>query len=53
MKNKDDGIKRCKKCNRVLKDLESIELGYGKICWRKIQNSNNQNVQEKLNLNFK
>lgn len=27
-------MKRCKRCNRVLKNKESIQLGYGKTCYR-------------------
>ncbi|MBA7613598.1 hypothetical protein ES703_20849 [subsurface metagenome] len=28
---------RCKRCNRVLKNPKSIELGYGKTCYRIVQ----------------
>lgn len=26
---------RCKRCHRVLTDLESIEVGYGNTCYKK------------------
>lgn len=29
------GTQRCKRCHRKLKDLQSIELGYGKVCYEK------------------
>ena len=25
-------MKRCKRCNRPLKSIESIQRGYGKVC---------------------
>ena len=30
-------MSNCKKCGRVLTNPKSIELGYGKICYRSIQ----------------
>lgn len=33
----------CKRCNRTLKKPESIQRGYGQICWNKIQGT-----QEKI-----
>jgi len=29
-------MKRCRRCHRVLKDAESIIIGYGPICYKKI-----------------
>ena len=31
-------VPRCDRCNRKLKDPESVERGMGKICYRKHQN---------------
>ena len=28
---------RCKRCHRKLKDLEAVQLGYGKICYEKVK----------------
>ena len=38
---------RCKRCNRVLKNPKSIELGYGKTCYRivKLQENNKPEVK--------
>jgi hypothetical protein len=30
-------MQRCKRCNKPLKDKESIERGYGPGCWEKVQ----------------
>ena len=31
-------IKRCRRCHRELKDEQSKELGFGKICYTKYMN---------------
>ena len=38
--------KVCLRCNRRLKNEEAMRVGYGKVCLRKIQES--QNTQERL-----
>lgn len=49
---------RCLRCNRIIKDPLSIELGYGKICYKKIKKLDEFNLlfkdtfikmEEKLN----
>ena len=32
-------VKRCRRCHRELKDLESRKLGLGKICYNKYTQS--------------
>lgn len=34
--NTQEGVKYCRRCHRKLKDEESKRLGYGKICYSKI-----------------
>ena len=36
-KNISQDIKYCKRCNRKLTDEKSKQLGYGKVCYKKIQ----------------
>lgn len=31
----DEEVKRCKRCNRKLKDEESKQRGFGKLCYKK------------------
>lgn len=35
-----DKVYICKRCHRTLRDEQSIKLGYGKICYRKIKKRN-------------
>ena len=40
--NTSQDIEYCKRCHRKLKDEKSRKLGYGKVCYNKI-NQNNKN----------
>ncbi len=40
VKIKKDKIPVCRRCNRKLKDVESIERGFGIICYRKYMAEN-------------
>lgn len=40
VKIKKDNIPVCRRCNRKLKDTESVERGFGKICYRKYMAEN-------------
>jgi len=35
-------VPRCRRCNRKLKNPESIELGFGSTCYKKIMRSTKQ-----------
>ncbi|GAH35756.1 unnamed protein product [marine sediment metagenome] len=40
---------KCKRCNRVLKNPKSIELGYGKTCYRIVKLQENNKPEVKIN----
>ncbi|MBA7493288.1 hypothetical protein ES702_03846 [subsurface metagenome] len=35
-------VVRCRRCNKVLTVPESVERGYGPVCWRIIQGKGNR-----------
>ena len=35
LETKDHATSYCKRCHRKLTDLKSIELGYGRLCYKK------------------
>ncbi|MFW6025479.1 MAG: DUF6011 domain-containing protein [Candidatus Woesearchaeota archaeon] len=39
-------MKRCRRCNRILKTEESKNLGYGKVCYKKIKNDKSKRLDK-------
>lgn len=41
---------KCARCKRVLTDPESIDRGFGPICWAKVQAERKTNKEEQLRM---
>lgn len=42
---------RCKRCGKVLKDVESQERGYGPVCWAIVNNKKGGFIKKSEDLN--